>query len=70
MKQSKLYFSFSFFLKKKETKIQGETPTPILFPHKKPAQYHRKNCSSLRFAKSNRTITNVCSSLIKVNSIL
>jgi len=29
-------------LEQKETKIQGERPTPILFSQK-PAQYHRKN---------------------------
>ncbi len=38
-------------------------PTPILFSLKKPAQYHRKNCSSLHFVKSSRTITSVCRGL-------
>jgi hypothetical protein len=47
-------------LEQKETKIQDETPTPILFSHKKPSQYRRKICSSHRFAKTYRTITNVC----------
>jgi hypothetical protein len=31
-----------FLLEQKETKIQGERPTPIFFSHQKPAQYRRK----------------------------
>jgi len=53
-----------FLLEQKEPKIQGERPTPILFSLEKPSQYHRKNCSSLSFAKISRTITNVCGSLL------
>ena len=38
-----------FFLDKKETKNQDETPTPIFLSHENPSQSHLKNCSSLRF---------------------
>ena len=47
-----------FFLEKKEPKIQGERPTSI-----NPAEAFQ-NSGSLSFAKTNRTITNVCSSLL------
>jgi hypothetical protein len=53
------FLSF-FFLDEKEPKSQGETPTPIFFSLEKPPQYRRKNCSSHRFAKTSRTITNIC----------
>jgi hypothetical protein len=49
-----------FLLGKKEPKTQDETPTPILFSQEEPTQFHQKNWSSHRFAKINRTITNVC----------
>ena len=54
-----------FLLKQKETKILGETPTSILFSLKKSSQFLRKNCSSHRFAKNHRAITNVCSNYKK-----
>jgi len=64
MVHSKIFPFTFFFLEKKEPKIQGERPTPILFSHKEPPQFHRKNCSSLSFAKISRTITNVCDNLL------
>ncbi|MES2513339.1 MAG: hypothetical protein V4580_04315 [Bacteroidota bacterium] len=53
------FFSLSlfFFLEEKETKIQGNSPTPIC--PVAPSQ----NGSPHRIAKISRTITNVCSGL-------
>jgi hypothetical protein len=52
------YFFFNLFLffllEQKETKIQGERPTPIY-----PAE-SSQNGGSHSFAKISRTITNVC----------
>ncbi|MBK8367572.1 MAG: hypothetical protein IPL10_09190 [Bacteroidetes bacterium] len=53
-KVSKSNLSLFFFLEEKETKIQGERPTTIC-----PA-VPKLNGGSLSFAKSSRTITNVC----------
>lgn len=46
-------------MKKSNKKNQDETPTPILFSLEMSAQFHQKNCSSHRFVKSSRTLTNV-----------
>ncbi|MES2515847.1 MAG: hypothetical protein V4580_16960 [Bacteroidota bacterium] len=48
-------FSSFFFLDEKESKNQGKRPTPICPAMASP------NGGSLSFAKSSRTITNVCS---------
>jgi hypothetical protein len=54
------YFFFSFLKKKRNKRIQGEIPNPILFSREKASLCHQKNCISHYFAKTNRTITNVC----------
>ncbi|MES2761848.1 MAG: hypothetical protein V4677_06565 [Bacteroidota bacterium] len=55
------HLPFFFLLEQKETKIQGERPTSI-YPAVAP-----QNGGSLSFAKSNRTITNVCSDVALFN---
>ena len=51
---------YFFFVLKQRNKIQGEKPYPFFLRLKNLRNSARKICISLLFAKTSRTLTNIC----------